>query len=178
MECLNFAPSFTLKLMIMKTLYIISICSLALAALPACGNKNSDVRDSARESLGVRDQNVQTPPTGSPTFSSDVSQGGVVHHYICPDNCAGSGGPSIGNCPVCGKEYLHNQAWHTQNQGAQQTQTFDATQPDMQITPPAATNAAGVYHYICEKGCPGGSGGAGTCATCGGPLMHNAAYHQ
>lgn len=48
-------------------------------------------------------------------------------------------------------------------------------------TPPGkepAQNAAGVWHYTCSKGCPGGAGAAGACATCGGALAHNAAYHD
>ncbi|MBT8191084.1 MAG: hypothetical protein KJO29_11705, partial [Bacteroidia bacterium] len=32
----------------------------------------------------------------------------VVNHYICPNNCAGSGGPNAGTCPVCGTTYTHN----------------------------------------------------------------------
>ncbi|MBK7358340.1 MAG: hypothetical protein IPI45_10600 [Saprospiraceae bacterium] len=51
------------------------------------------------------------------------------------------------------------------------------------ITPPApgtaepAQNAAGVWHFTCSKGCPGGAGTQGNCAKCGNPLTHNAAYH-
>jgi hypothetical protein len=40
-----------------------------------------------------------------------------------------------------------------------------------------AQNAEGVWHYTCAKGCVGGSGTAGTCAVCGGPLTHNTVYH-
>ncbi len=54
---------------------------------------------------------------------------------------------------------------------------------DVQAAPPPASaepaqNAKGVWHYICAKGCEGGAGAQGTCAKCGGPLQHNAAYHQ
>ena len=48
-------------------------------------------------------------------------------------------------------------------------------------TPPAtaepAQNAAGVWHYTCAKGCAGGAGATGPCATCGNTLAHNKAYH-
>ena len=44
-------------------------------------------------------------------------------------------------------------------------------------TPEPPQNAAGVWHYTCSKGCAGGAGAAGNCATCGGPLAHNSAYH-
>ena len=44
-------------------------------------------------------------------------------------------------------------------------------------TPEPPQNAEGVWHYTCSKGCAGGAGAAGNCATCGGPLAHNSAYH-
>jgi hypothetical protein len=58
-----------------------------------------------------------------------------------------------------------------------------AASTDIQAAPPPAStepaqNAKGVWHYICAKGCEGGAGAQGTCAKCGGPLQHNAAYHQ
>ncbi len=45
-------------------------------------------------------------------------------------------------------------------------------------TPEPAQNAQGVWHYTCAKGCAGGAGAAGPCATCGGTLAHNSAYHS
>lgn len=45
-------------------------------------------------------------------------------------------------------------------------------------TPEPAQNAEGVWHYTCSKGCAGGAGAKGNCATCGGPLAHNTAYHS
>ncbi len=54
--------------------------------------------------------------------------------------------------------------------------------PNTDIANPPTTepaqNAEGVWHYTCGKGCAGGAGAAGNCATCGGPLAHNAAYHN
>lgn len=47
----------------------------------------------------------------------------------------------------------------------------DAPKPE----PPQ--NAEGVWHYTCTKGCAGGAGAATACATCGGTLVHNQAYH-
>ena len=49
--------------------------------------------------------------------------------------------------------------------------------PPNPATPEPAQNALGVWHYTCNKGCAGGAGATGTCATCGGPLAHNTAYH-
>ncbi len=50
-----------------------------------------------------------------------------------------------------------------------------ATPPPPVVEP--AQNADGVWHYTCSKGCAGGSGAKGNCFTCGGPLVHNTAYH-
>lgn len=55
------------------------------------------------------------------------------------------------------------------------TTTTPIAAPDKPVA--AAQNAAGVWHYTCNKGCAGGGGKAGNCAVCGGPLAHNKAYH-
>jgi hypothetical protein len=49
-------------------------------------------------------------------------------------------------------------------------------------TPKATTNTTPktdgkVYHYICSKGCEGGSAATGSCSNCGSALAHNAAFH-
>ncbi len=86
-----------------------------------------------------------------------------VQHYICPNNCAGSGGATEGTCPTCGSAYTHNQAFHNQTQPSQNQ--------------PVANS--GVQHYICPNSCAG-SGGAteGTCPTCGSAYIHNQAFHN
>lgn len=43
--------------------------------------------------------------------------------------------------------------------------------------PEPTQNAAGVWHYTCSQGCSGGGGKDDLCATCGGALAHNPAYH-
>lgn len=128
----------------------------------------------------IREKAAQTLPKTSPqTNTNQMPVSGAlagVQHYICPNNCQGSGGPEQGNCPVCGTAYLHNQAFHANDA---QNQVPPTPNPVTQ-TPTAepAQNAAGVWHYTCAKGCPGGSGSATACATCGGTLAHNAAYHN
>ena len=39
-------------------------------------------------------------------------------------------------------------------------------------------NTQSGYHYTCPSGCAGGAASAGNCATCGGELAHNSAYHN
>jgi hypothetical protein len=99
-------------------------------------------------------------------------------HFICPNHCKGSGGSQAGTCPVCGTEYVHNDAFH---------QGKDIPEPAMKIDPVThmavpthteAQNEKGVYHFICPKGDPGGAGVAGNCPKCGTPLEHNPAFHS
>jgi hypothetical protein len=143
----------------------------SLVVISCGGNESDSVRDAARQS--IEPEPVQAPVQSSAANPGDLVPIGSVRHYICPNNCEGSGGSSAGNCPVCGTEYVHNAAYHAQGApGAGQTPNVPA---------PAATpaqNAAGVYHYICNNGCEGGGGSAGACAVCGAQLVHNQAYHQ
>lgn len=166
-------------------------CYITALALFACGGKSNDVRDAARESLGGNTEATATTPSSptAPTMAASAPAGSV-QHYICPKGCAGSGGGAAGTCPVCGSEYLHNQAYHNQTQtqapaGDQSIQkvtfpgsTTTSPAPTTPPTPEPAQNAAGIWHYTCAKGCTGGAGSPGTCATCGGALAHNTAYHQ
>ena len=174
----------------MRSSFLAISVTIVIAGLLACGGGDTEVRDSARESLGGNAQEVSTPaatPGQTPDFPTATAAAGMVHHYICPKNCEGSGGSAAGTCPVCGSEYVHNQAYHQQQQtanpadGGTSTVTIPgSTTPGTMPTPTPepAQNAAGVWHYTCAKGCAGGAGTAGTCATCGGALTHNTAYHQ
>ncbi len=106
------------------------------------------------------------------TEQSVIPEGGAissVQHYYCPNSCAGSGGDTAGSCPVCGTEYIHNQAYHnTPTTGQSATTT----------TPEPDQNAAGVWHYTCSNGCSGGAGSAIACSQCGNTLVHNTLYHN
>ena len=154
----------------------IAITLLAFAALFLTVSCKQDAKSGAG-----------TDAAGASPNPAATEVAGTVKHYICPNNCAGSGGDAAGTCAVCGAEYLHNDAFHNQpgQQPAPTPTPQVQTSPSMttpSITPPPSTdppqNAAGVWHYTCAKGCAGGSGAMGKCATCGGDLAHNAAYHQ
>ena len=156
-------------------------------ATSSCDNGSKDsVREEARKSLReLPPGSVPAPAASSGTLASN----GSVPHYICPNNCQGSGGPAAGTCPVCGSEYEHNKAYHDQSASTQSlniesgnsdpvvdfSNLSTGTTPSTTAEP--AQNAAGVWHYTCANGCAGGAGAAGTCATCGGALAHNTAYH-
>lgn len=107
----------------------------------------------------------------APIVNSAASGNAGVQHYYCPNACEGSGGDNPGSCPVCGSEYVHNQAYHN-------TTTNATSTPSSTTTPEPAQNAAGVWHYTCPSGCAGGAGSAVACSSCGATLEHNQAYHN
>ena len=157
--------------------FIIALLSIAFLA---CSNDSQNNTNQAP---------AYNPPTTTPQPASPSAPaaGGIVHHYICPNNCAGSGAAQAGTCPVCNSQYLHNAAYHNQPGAAAANpgggSMFQQGQAPQNLPTPtspqtAAQNAAGVWHYTCSNGCAGGAGSAGTCATCGGALAHNAAYHN
>jgi len=142
------------------------------------------------------------PTPMQPLTAPTVATAGV-QHYICPNNCVGSGAAQAGTCPTCGTAYAHNAAFHNQpgnNAGNPQlpsnspspiimnpqpttpqptTTTTTIQNPQTPATAEEpAQNAAGVWHYTCSKGCAGGSGTRGMCAKCGAGLDHNVAYHK
>jgi hypothetical protein len=171
----------------MRNLFGFTILSLLIVFTIACNSAEKDsVRDEARSTL--RDiPPGSVPPVTAPVGSPSAVATSGVQHYICPNNCQGSGGANAGTCPVCGSEYTHNQAYHNQPAGATSGLpnglTLDPTSggttfPTPPTTPEPAQNAAGVWHYTCSAGCTGGAGSAGNCATCGQALAHNASYHN
>lgn len=140
--------------------------------------------------------NNQLPaPSPVQPLNAPVATAGV-QHYICPNNCAGSGGAAAGTCPTCGTQYVHNAAFHNQPGSSansqqlppapiltnpQQTTPQQTTVPvpqNQSVAEEPAQNAAGVWHYVCSKNCGGTGGKRGYCPKCGAGLDHNDAYHQ
>ncbi len=168
----------------MKSILFSFAAFIFVIGITSCENNDSDVRQSARESLGVADNNTQAATSNPSTIPNNpvttpppaVNSG--VDHYTCPNNCEGSGGSTQVECPVCGTQYVHNQAYHAQVTTPSITPLGTSSTPLTPATPPTAQNAAGVYHYTCANGCEGGAGGAGPCGTCGSPLAHNTAFHN
>lgn len=128
---------------------------------------------------------------------------GIVHHYICVDQCEGGHAEGPGNCPVCNKTLAHNQAWHdAQNQNQSQNQPgqtqpqpnqfgprtdADPAAPQQSPNPPQQPQQVNipagddgiVHHYVCADGCKGGHAeNPGTCPVCNKTLAHNQAFHN
>lgn len=170
---------------IMKNLFNI-FCFALLATLVFVQCENKPERPDPVSNTSDNSTTIAPPPAlNTNTPAASTAAAGGVQHYICPNNCEGSGGPAAGTCPTCGTAYTHNQAFHNQGQANAAT-TPAASQPinvngATQIDPPAtlpAANPSGVFHYICANGCAGGAAGAGNCSSCGGELTHNQAYHN
>ncbi len=157
-----------------------------------CASEERDRPDVVKDKSGNTENTTQPSNTPSADLSTKDNatggDGGDVQHYICPNECEGSGGDSQGNCPVCGTEYVHNQEFHNQgnqnqNQQSQNQMNVEGgdqlqdLQKQQQASTPAQ-NEDGEYHYICSAGCSGGSGSQGTCSECGAELTHNTAYHD
>jgi len=81
-------------------------------------------------------------------------------------------------CFAVSVQSCKDSATDSATEGTESMEVTDSPMPPSPPTTEPAQNAAGVWHYTCGKGCAGGGGSAGTnCATCGGPLAHNQAYH-
>ena len=111
-----------------------------------------------------------TEPIPAATEAPQNASG--VWHYTCLKGCAGGAGAAV-NCSTCGSPLAHNTGYH-----ANTNNTPFATPPPAAAAAEPSQNTVGVWHYTCEKGCAGGAGSAGPCATCGSTLAHNTAYHQ
>jgi hypothetical protein len=139
----------------------------ALLLLISC-NSEPKKKSTPVQNIPLKERPI--PPLPGSNASNSVVGGA---HYICPKNCIGGTGAAAGACSVCQTEMAHNQGFHaTQNNNIV---------PGAQNPAAASTgdlpNASGQYHYTCQKGCTGGKGGAGSCASCGETLAHNQAYH-
>ncbi len=161
---------------------------LFLSALSffACNDNSDAVKQKARESLPVTNSPaLPTASTPNPATAEPVQNAAGVWHYTCSKGCP-KGGDKGQNCATCGGPLAHNQAYHANSTPPATNPINNSTNPSATtptLTPPTPAaepvqNAAGVWHYTCSKGCPKGGDKGQSCATCGGPLAHNTAYHN
>ncbi len=160
----------------LKTLTILLFSTVI--TFSACNESTDSGKQEVKESPIVS----EPPATPNAATPEPPQNAAGVWHYTCSKGCAGGSG-TAGNCAVCGGPLAHNSAYHSNANSTPPNPSTATPSPTLSspTTPKAAEpaqNAAGVWHYTCGKGCPGGAGSAGTCSTCGGPLAHNQAYHQ
>lgn len=154
----------------------------------SCGQETSPEEQSPEPAAPTTENPASSSATNPITVTGDPSlipdQGaaapagvGSTQHYYCPNKCAGSGGNAGGKCPTCGADYVHNDAYHLQG-GAAPAAAPAGAPAGAPPTAEPAQNAAGIWHYSCPKGCPGGAASAGACAKCGTALAHDGRYHS
>ena len=158
----------------MRSNVLLTFFALCLALiLTSCQNDNSSQPKTVPPNATANPFNNATTPTANTPTADPGSFSATEPHYKCPNNCAGGGGPAKGNCPVCGTEMAHNQAYH--NAAATTTTPTINTEAN---APAPAFNAT-EPHYKCPNNCAGGNGPSqASCPVCGTEMAHNQAYHN
>lgn len=143
----------------------------------ACNDNSDAIKKEAKEKLNVSSTPTQpNAATPNPTTPEPAQNAEGVWHYTCNAGCAGGAG-SASKCATCGGTLTHNSAYHSKSDNTTINSPINSPITTPPPTAEPAQNAAGVWHYTCNKGCAGGAGAAGSCSTCGGTLAHNQAYH-
>lgn len=73
--------------------------------ISSCNNAKSSDKDMTEES------------TEAAASETDMSGPEHTSAYVCPMHCKGSGSAEAGNCPVCGMEYVANEAMKATDEG-------------------------------------------------------------
>ena len=162
--------------------FVIGAGISATIVFSACNSKNE--KPVVAEEVPAAPTAIPTPEGAAvPRPDQNIASRDAVAepHYKCPNNDGGIGtGP--GKCSVCGTDMEHNLAYHQNGVGEDDDKStglgssMTSTQQAAQPTTPQ--NVHGDWHFICSKGCEGGSGTGGKCPKCGAPLKHNSVYHQ
>lgn len=165
----------------MKNFKIITIVLFSLAiSFYSCKDDAKTATQETSKSAEVANPEATAKTNTLNALTPEPAQNeGGVWHYTCSKGCAGGAGSAI-KCNNCGGTLGHNTAYHSKTD-TKVAPTSSAPFASPVAAPAAKTepsqNAAGVWHYTCEKGCAGGAGATGSCTTCGGTLAHNKAYH-
>ena len=165
----------------MKSFKVIAVLLFSLTiSFYSCNDTTKTSKQDNSKSVEVSDTTVPSnASTQTPATTEPAQNAKGVWHYTCTMGCAGGAGSAV-KCENCGVNLAHNTAYHS---NSNTTSTANSSAPFATPAPAAAKkvepsqNAAGVWHYTCAKGCTGGAGATGPCATCGDTLAHNKAYH-
>lgn len=164
-----------------RSVYLLSIIAGSLLLLGSCRDGSMQSGSSNNNSVTDVPAFAGNNPFANSTEAATINQPGG-QHFMCVNNCEGSGSETAGTCPVCGEALVHNDAYHSNEQ-----QEFSVTQNTddnvnnsftLPNNPSASSqNNSGAQHYVCSDGCGGGSDSHGRCPDCGATLVHNDAYH-
>ncbi|MDG5490704.1 hypothetical protein [Psychroserpens sp. SPM9] len=155
-----------------KTLAILLLSSVLF--FYGCNDKSKTTKKDKAKPVEVSNT---TKPENLTTTKEPAQNATGVWHYTCRLGCAGGAGAAV-KCKSCGNVLAHNTEYHSKTNSNLDTSPF-ANPPATKstTTPEPAQNAAGVWHYTCANGHPGGAGSAVACKTCSTKLTHNTAYH-
>ncbi len=164
---------------IMKYFKMLPVLLLsAVLSFTGCNDKTSTpTKDAINATEVSKTPSKATTTTPPPTNLEPAQNTAGVWHYTCTKGCPGGAGSAV-NCETCGIRLAHNQSYHTPVNMNTNTNPSAIPYANPPVAAEPSRNAAGVWHYVCSKGCEGGSGTTGACKTCGTALAHNTAYHQ
>ena len=167
-----------------------AVFSLAFVSCRDGGQSETSSQQAPQRTNITGNSNPGNTNNSTPAATNqNTGTAGAEYHYICANNCEGSGANAAGSCPVCGEELVHNTAFHSGDQGASSSNPQIIESSDdftSKITPlgdpgnnaPAAASGGSGFHYTCSAGCGGGGNAQGACPSCGAELVHNAAFHS
>lgn len=149
------------------------ICSSVLFFY-GCNEKSKTPEQKTEKSVKVSETSKATTP---PKTKEPAQNASGIWHYTCRMGCSGGAGSAV-KCATCGIALAHNTAYHAKANSTTDNSPFATPASNKPTkTPEPAQNAAGVWHYTCANGHPGGAGSAVACSTCSTTLTHNQGYH-
>lgn len=179
------------KIVSVRLVAVIAVSSLFFFACRDGGETQRATPTNNTTTINTPENNTQNIAAPEQQNDNPGASASSEFHYVCANNCEGSGANAAGPCPVCGEELVHNAAFHSgeqggNNQNAPQIINDDGGSFSSKITPlgeesssnsaPAVSGDAS-FHYICSAGCGGGGAAQGPCPSCGAAMEHNAAFH-
>lgn len=179
------------RLISIRVLFVLAVFSLAFISCRDGGPSESSSQQAPQRTNITGNNNPSNQSNTNPTTTSpNTGAASAEFHYICANNCEGSGANAAGSCSVCGEELIHNTAFHSGDPGAANNspQMLDGDDNsfsskinpigDPESSTPAASSGGSGFHYTCSAGCGGGASDQGACPSCGAELVHNAAFHS
>lgn len=180
------------KIISMRIIVLLVISAFTLLSCRDGGPSESATSSRNNTSIGTDGSEGSDQSVFSSTQNSDqqITNASSEFHYVCVNNCEGSGANAAGTCPVCGEELVHNTSFHSGEQGDDNGELQIVGNDDnsfsskiaplgQESSPSPAPDVTGdaSFHYICSAGCGGGGQAQGSCPSCGAALVHNNAFH-